>query len=78
MLCARAERPFEEEQEAEGYLRREVACGRFERAISLPQGVKPEDITATYRDGILEVVVPKAAALPERKKVPVNVAGERT
>jgi len=39
--------------------------------------VKPEDITATYQDGILEVVVPKAAALPERKKVPVKVAGER-
>ncbi len=76
-LCVRGERRFEEEEKGEGYLRREVARGSFERAISLPEGVKPEDITATYQDGILEVVVPKAAVLPERKKIPVKVAGER-
>lgn len=77
MLCVRGERRFEEAEEGEGYLRREVARGSFERAIPLPEGVKPEDITATYQDGILEVVVPRAAALPERKEVPVKVAGER-
>lgn len=77
MLCVRGERRFEEEETGQGYLRREVARGSFERAISLPEGVKPEDITATYQDGILEVVVPKAAALKEGRKIPVKVAGER-
>jgi HSP20 family molecular chaperone IbpA len=71
LLCVRGERHFEEEENSEGYLRREVARGRFELAISLPE-VKPEDITATYQDGIVEVVVPKAAALLERTKVPVK------
>lgn len=75
MLLVRGERRFEDEERGEDYLRREVARGTFERAISLPEGVKPDDITATYRDGILEVVVPKAAALPERRTVPVKVAG---
>lgn len=77
MLCVRGERRFDEEQEGESYLRREVARGSFERAIALPEGVMPEDIAATYEDGILEVVLPKAATLPERKKVPVKVGGDR-
>jgi len=38
MLCVRGERRFEEEEGGEGYLRREVARGSFERAVSLPEG----------------------------------------
>ena len=48
--------------------------GAFMRTVPLPEGVNPSDIRATYENGILEVVVPKAATAPS-KKVPVTVGG---
>ena len=51
--------------------------GSFERRVMIPENVKPEDIVATYKDGILEVVVPRVAAMPEARKSPVQVGEER-
>jgi HSP20 family protein len=42
--------------------RSEFRYGSFVRNIRLPEGTKDEDITATYKDGILEIRVP----LPEQ------------
>lgn len=60
------------EQETEttekgGYLVRESFRGSFERSISLPAGVDPSGIVATYHDGVLEVLLPKAATMHERR-----------
>jgi hypothetical protein len=38
--------------------------------------VKPDEIAATYRDGILEIVIPKAAERSSSKRIPVSVADE--
>jgi HSP20 family protein len=52
----------EEKEEKDGtYMRRERRFGSFSRSMSLPSGVKAEDIEATTEDGVLEVTVP----LPE-------------
>jgi HSP20 family protein len=75
MLCLRGERHLEREEAKEGYLRRESASGRFERALRLPEGVRPEDLRASYHDGVLEVVLPGAAA-PTAQKVPIEVASK--
>lgn len=40
--------------------RAERVFGRFQRTISLPVPVAADQITARYRDGVLEVVLPKA------------------
>ena len=48
-----------EEERGEGY-RTEFRYGRFERTLRLPEGTSAEDITASYKDGILEVRVPVA------------------
>jgi len=46
---------------------RERASGAFRRAISLPDGADPAQITASYRDGVLHVsVARKQAAQPTR------------
>jgi len=37
----------------------ERTWGSFTRSIALPEGVDPTSINATYKDGVLEVVVPK-------------------
>jgi HSP20 family protein len=46
-----------ETKDKEGY-RSEFRYGEFSREIALPMGTKPEDVKATYKDGILEVRVP--------------------
>ncbi len=52
-----AERRTEEEREEKGYVRHEVHYGSLSRSLPLPAGVTEADITAAYRDGVLEVRV---------------------
>ena len=59
-----------EHKEKDGY-RSEFRYGSFMRDITLPRGVKEEDVTASYRDGVLEVRVPVPEAAEEPKKVPI-------
>ena len=49
----------QEKEEREGYIRRERRAGRFYRAISLPCEVDAKKAKATYKNGILEVRLPK-------------------
>jgi HSP20 family protein len=60
VLSIRGERKFEAESQKETYHRIERAYGRFTRSFTLPSRVEAEKISATYRDGILQLVVPKA------------------
>ena len=55
------------------YQRSERVHGRFSRSFYLPQTVKQDGIKATYRDGILEIHVPKAEeAKPRQIAISVN------
>ena len=40
------------------YFQREIRYGSFERSISMPEGIKAEDLKASYRDGVLELTAP--------------------
>ncbi len=73
VLTISGERHQEQRTEQEGYVRREMSYGRFERSITLPQGADASNVRATYDSGILEVVVP----LPQKaaNKVKVEVGG---
>jgi HSP20 family protein len=73
VLTIRGERKSEEEKEGEGWLVRETSYGSFERSLTIPEGVDPSAITASYKDGILDVHVPKAleAARPKTTKIEV-------
>jgi len=71
-LVMRGEREEKEERKETDYLYREVAYGRFERAIDLPEGVDADTIKATYHDGVLEVTM-KAPKGMVAKKVPITV-----
>jgi HSP20 family protein len=77
MLTIRGERRQEERINHGGTFRYESASGRFERSVMLPEGVKEDDIRASYENGILEVVVPGAAELTEGRRIPVQVNGGR-
>jgi HSP20 family protein len=57
-LTIRAERRSEETEKKEGSYRSEFRYGSLVRTVALPKGTKADDVTATYKDGILEVRVP--------------------
>jgi HSP20 family molecular chaperone IbpA len=46
----------------------ELAAGEFTRGIRLPQGIHAEAIGASYRNGVLEVTIPRPSA-PETKMI---------
>lgn len=60
VLSVSGERRFEDKVDEDRYYRVERRFGSFQRSLALPQGMKPEDITASYEDGILTITVPKA------------------
>lgn len=64
MLHIRAEREEKSEQKSKTGYRSEFRYGSFMRSIALPAGAKEEDITATYKDGVLEVRAPAPVAAP--------------
>jgi len=74
LLTIKGERRAESEREEEGWLIRERSYGSFARALSLPDGIEPESITAGYKDGVLEIHVPKAIEelKPKTTKIPLE------
>jgi HSP20 family protein len=63
-ITVTGERERTEKTEGDRFYRYERRFGSFARTIGLPQGVKEDEIKADYRDGVLEIRVPK----PEQAK----------
>jgi HSP20 family protein len=68
-LHIRAQRQEKTEKRETGAYRSEFRYGSFVRTVPLPEDVKDDDITASYKDGILEIRAPMAA---EEEKPPVT------
>lgn len=77
VLTIKGERKVEEETAGEDWLIRESSYGTFERSMVLPEGVDAGAIRADYKDGVLEVHVPKAleAARPKTTRVTIGGVG---
>ncbi|MGD9212548.1 MAG: Hsp20/alpha crystallin family protein [Desulfobacteraceae bacterium] len=72
ILTLRGERIEDQIVHDESYLRRERCCGHFQRSFNLHQSVMPENIKATFKDGVLEVVIQKPE-VEEPKKIEINI-----
>jgi HSP20 family protein len=73
MLTLSGERKSEKTTDDVKYRTVERVEGRFSRSFSLPETVKHDGIQATYKDGILEIHVPKAEeAKPRRIEIAVH------
>ncbi|NPC96564.1 Hsp20/alpha crystallin family protein [Nocardioides sp. zg-DK7169] len=70
MLQLRGERRAEEHHRH----RTEIRYGSFARALPLPAGTRPEDITAEYTNGVLTVSMPAGDASGTRK-IPITRTG---
>ena len=55
--------------EQRSYHALEIPYGRFERTVQLPPGIDTEAAQAKYRDGLLEITLPKRVP----RQVPINV-----
>ena len=64
VLTVSGERERTSEHSGERFYRFERRFGTFSRSVTLPPGVKEEAITADYRNGVLEIRIPK----PEEQK----------
>jgi len=72
-LVIRGEKTRTEEQKSATYHRVERVYGSFERSFKLNHAVKAEKVEATYRDGVLEVSVPKAEEAKARE-IPIKTS----
>ena len=64
VLTLSGERSFDNEVKEENYYRKERSYGKFQRAFTLPADVDSEKIKAEFKDGVLQIEVPK----PQDKK----------
>lgn len=73
VLTLKGERRLEKEVKEENYLRMERVYGSFQRAFALPAVIQADKIRAVFKDGVLEVNIPKAEeAKPKQIKVEVK------
>jgi HSP20 family protein len=70
-LVIKGERKAEKETKDEDYLHREFDYGTFVRRFTLPEGVKTDQLKATYSNGILQITVP-APAISKAKKIEIE------
>ena len=61
------------EDKKAGYIRRERSFGKFSRYFALPAKVDPDKAEAKFKDGVLEVKLPKAEpGKPRGKRIDIN------
>ena len=72
VLTVKGERKWDKEVKDEAYHRLERVYGKFERAVPLPMPVQADKVKATYRDGVLEIKLPKAEEV-KPKEIKIDI-----
>lgn len=71
VLTLRGEKHAEHNDQDRGYSER--SYGRFERRIGLPRGIERDTASATFKNGVLTVTLPRSVASNENvRRIPVN------
>ena len=72
LLSIKGERHFGDELKEPSVLHLERVYGRFERLVQLPMPVQADKVKATYREGVLEIRLPKAEEVkPKQIKIDI-------
>jgi HSP20 family protein len=72
LLTVKGERKWDREVKEDSFHRLERVYGRFERSIPLPVPVQADKVKATYRDGVLEIRLPKAEEV-KPKEIKIDI-----
>lgn len=72
VLSIRGERKQEKEEKEEDYHLIERSYGSFARSVALPKEIKHDKISASYKDGVLRIVLPKSEEA-KKKEVKIKV-----
>jgi HSP20 family protein len=73
VLSLRGSRNFEQKADDGHYSRVERVTGKFVRSFSLPENVQTDAIKAQFKDGVLELTIPKVAK-PEPRRIEIQAA----
>lgn len=76
-LTITAERERKQEESQDRFYRFERRYGTFTRTFGVPQGVSESDVSADYKDGVLEVHVRKPEQ-PKPKRIQVGSGDQAT
>jgi HSP20 family protein len=72
-LIIRGEKKHATEEKEKGYYRAERSYGSFERSIPLPVDVDRDKVEATFKNGVLNITLPKTKeAIQQTKKIPIH------
>jgi len=71
-ICISGEKKGEEKVERKGYFRSECSYGSFRRTLTLPEGVDYGKAKASFKDGVLEVKIPKAGEKSSVRHIPIQ------
>jgi HSP20 family protein len=72
MLTIKGEKKQEKEEKEENYHLIERSYGTFARMVRLPKEVKRDKISASYKNGILKVILPKSEEA-KKKEIKIKV-----
>jgi HSP20 family protein len=73
VLTIEGERKHEKREENEKFHRVESSYGRFARRFTLPEDAQPDGIEAVFKDGALNVTIPKSVAKrPQAREISVG------
>jgi len=68
VLTIKGEKKEESEEKQKDYYRSERRFGAFQRSFRVPNGVEPDKIEATVKNGVLKVLLPKSDDARKREK----------
>jgi HSP20 family protein len=76
VLTIKGEKKAEKEEKKPNYYRMERSYGTFQRSIPLPMEVEKDQVQASFKKGVLSIVLPKSEkAVKESKKIEIKPEG---
>jgi HSP20 family protein len=74
VLTISCEKENKAEENNERIMRREFSYSQFSRSFSLPQSANAENVNATYKNGVLSIVIPKKEEAKEKPSREIAIA----
>jgi HSP20 family protein len=74
VLTISSEKEVKDEQTDKNYMRREFSYRSFQRSFALPNTVEADKINASYKDGVLNIAIPKKEEAKEKPARTIKIS----